>query len=365
MSRLARFLFLLVLFTTLSTDSVRAAESDGEDNTIDILDKLSNHYYLDFKPFAKVELPRILLTDSGVLFFSSTTSAINSDSGLIDLHYLDNEVRFKGNGLIEPVTYKLVHADGRHVKMDLSVSSHLVWMWVAGFLTIFLFARLNKRYRAGIGRTSEPKGSFQNIFESLVIFIRDDIALANIGKDKYMKFTPYLLSVFFLILFMNLFGLAPWGVTPTADVSVTVVLALCTFFITQFNGTKDYWKHVLAMPGVPKFMLVIITPVEILGLFTKPFALCVRLFANMAAGKMLIYSIIGLIFLFADMFGTYVGLGSSVIWISFNLFIYALKLFAAFLQAYIFTMFSALFIGMAVEDHSHHGEAAHVIHESH
>ncbi|MFU8860654.1 MAG: F0F1 ATP synthase subunit A [Cyclonatronaceae bacterium] len=365
MSRLARFLFLLVLFTTLSTDSVRAAESDGSDNTIDILDKLSNHYYLDFKPVAKIELPRILWTNSGILFFSSTTSALNSGSGLTDRHYLENDLQYKKNGLIEPVTYKLVHTDGSPLKLDLSLSSHLVWMWIAGFLTMFLFARLNKRYRAGIGRTSAPEGSFQNIFETLIIFIRDDIALANIGKDKYRQFTPYLLSVFFLILFMNLFGLAPWGVTPTADVSVTLVLALFTFFITQLNGTRDYWKHVLAMPGVPKFMLVIITPVEILGLFTKPFALCVRLFANMAAGKMLIYSIIGLIFLFADMFGTYVGLGSSVIWISFNLFIYALKLFAAFLQAYIFTMFSALFIGMAVEDHDHHGEAAHLVHESH
>jgi F-type H+-transporting ATPase subunit a len=365
MSQLARVLFLLVFIMIMSTDSAVAAENDGKDNTIDILDKLSNHYYLDFKPFAKVELPRILWTDEGVLFFSSTTRAINSDAGITDRYYLENEPLYKESGLLEPVSYKLVHSDGRPVRIDFSISSHLVWMWVAGFLTIFLLSRLNRKYRAGIGRTSAPKGSFQNIFETLVIFIRDEIALTNIGKDRYMQYTPYLLSVFFLILFMNLFGLAPWGVTPTADVSVTLVLALTTFFITQFSGTKDYWKHVLAMPGVPKFMLVIITPVEILGLFTKPFALCVRLFANMAAGKMLIYSIIGLIFLFSDMFGAYVGLGSAVVWISFNLFIYALKVFAAFLQAYIFTMFSALFIGMAVEDHSHHGEAAHLVHESH
>lgn len=364
MSRLARFLFLLVFFTTLSTDSVRAAETDGNDNTIDILYKLSNHYYLDI-PFTKVELPRILWTEDGLFFFASTTSALNSGAGFTDSYYLDSDPQYYENGLVKPASYKLVHVDGSPVKIDLSISSHLVWMWVAGILAVIIFGRLNSRYRKGIGRTSAPRGSFQNIFETLIIFIRDEIALANIGKDKYMTYTPYLLSVFFLILFMNLFGLAPWGVTPTADVSVTVVLAMCTFFITQFSGTKYYWKHVLAMPGVPKFMLVIITPVEILGLFTKPFALTVRLFANMAAGKMLIYSIIGLIFLFADMFGPYVGLGSSVIWISFNLFIYALKLFAAFLQAYIFTMFSALFIGMAVEDHTHHGEAAHVIHESH
>jgi F-type H+-transporting ATPase subunit a len=364
MSRLARFLFLLVLFITLSTDSVKAAENEGNDNTIDILDKLSNHYYLDI-PLAKVELPRMLWTDDGFFVFRNTTSALNANKGFTDLHYLENDLKYNENGLIKPVTYKLVHTDGRPVKIDLSISSHLVWMWVAGFLAVFLFGRLNSQYRNGFGRTSAPRGTFQNLFETLIIFIRDEIALANIGKDKYMQFTPYLLSVFFLILFMNLFGLAPWGITPTADVSVTVVLAMCTFFITQFNGTKDYWKHVLVMPGVPKFMLLIITPVEILGLFTKPFALTIRLFANMAAGKMLIYSIIGLIFLFADMFGPYVGLGSSVVWISFNIFIYALKVFAAFLQAYIFTMFSALFIGMAVEDHSHHGEAAHVIHESH
>jgi len=194
-----------------------------------------------------------------------------------------------------------------------------------------------------------------------VIFVRDEIALANIGPAKYMKYTPYLLTAFFMILFMNLFGLMPWGVTSTADVIVTAALAMFTFVITQFAGSKDYWKHVFAMPGVPKMMLVILTPVEILGLFTKPFALTVRLFANMSSGKMLVYSVLGMIFIFGDLFGPAVGIGSSLVWVSFTIFIYAIKVFAAFLQAYIFTMFSALYIGIAAEehDHSHEHQGAH------
>jgi F-type H+-transporting ATPase subunit a len=162
-----------------------------------------------------------------------------------------------------------------------------------------------------------------------------------------------------MILFMNLFGLMPWGVTSTADVMITAVLALFTFSITQLAGSREYWKHVFLMPGVPKLMLIIITPVEILGLFTKPFALTVRLFANMVSGKLLVYSIIGMIFLFAEMFGDWAGIGSAVIWVPFTLFIYAIKIFASFLQAYIFTMFSALFIGLAAADHDHEHEHQH------
>lgn len=357
MTRAKRTASLLLLSVLLMPALAFAAAPGQPSNRVDIMDKLANHYYLDFKPIGKIELPRILYYEGGFSFYPNTTAALNSGDGWLDEYYLANpgtEVTYDGK--IAPASYHLVKADGSHPAIDFSLSSHLVWFAFAGFLVLLIFGRMRAKYTTNSKDGLVPKGPVQNIFEALVIFVRDDIALANIGPEKYLKYTPYLLTAFFMILFMNLFGLAPWGVTSTADVVVTAVLAMFTFVITQFAGTRDYWKHIFAMPGIPKFMLIILTPVEILGMFTKPFALTVRLFANMSSGKMLVYSILGMIFIFGEMFGAAVGIGSSVVWVSFTLFIYAIKVFASFLQAYIFTMFSALFIGLAAADHEHdHG----------
>lgn len=352
--------FQLLLAATLILLILPPFAAGAEDYTnagdIDITKKLGDSYYMDFKPVGTIPLPRIIISD-GFHFFLSTSQAINQGD-FMDVYYLENPSE-RSAGYVKPVTYKLAHKDGRPVTLDLSITKHLVWFIFAGLLTLLIFGRLSKKYQRGIGRTSAPAGAGQNMAEVMIIFLRDEVAKANIGEEKYRKFTPYLLTCFFMILFMNLFGLAPWGVTPTADISVTAVLAIATFLMVNLNGTKDYWKHIFAMPGVPALMLPIIILVEILGLFTKPFALAIRLFANMLAGKMLIYSMLSMIFILAAMFGAGVGLGSALVWVPFTLFIYALKVFAAFLQAYIFTMFSALFIGMAVEEHDHHHAEAH------
>jgi F-type H+-transporting ATPase subunit a len=355
---IAKRIVSLFLLTIVLIPSFVAAAPGQASNRVDIMDKLANHYYLDFKPIGKIELPRILYYNGGISYYPSTSAALNSSSGWVDLYYYEypDKIAYKEDGSIYPASYKLVREDGSAPSVDFSLSSHLVWFAISGFLVLFIFARIKGKYSSQSIDGLVPKGPVQNIFESLVIFVRDDIALANIGPKKYLKYTPYLLSAFFMILFMNLFGLMPWGVTSTADVMITAVLALFTFVITQFAGTKDYWKHVFAMPGIPKFMLFIMTPVEILGLFTKPFALTVRLFANMSSGKMLVYSILGMIFIFGELFGPAVGIGSSVVWVLFTVFIYGIKVFASFLQAYIFTMFSALYIGIAAEDHDHHHE---------
>jgi F-type H+-transporting ATPase subunit a len=345
---------LLLNILILSLSTVVAAPGDGDNKQVDVLDKLTNHYYLDFKPVGKVELPRIFWDADGVSVYGSSTSALKSGK-YVDSYYVDN-------GLLEeayPVSYYLVRADGTETKADFSLSSHLVYFWFAGFLLLALAVPLTRRYRSGVGTDSEPKGTFQNMMEVFIIFVRDEIALANIGPKKYLRFTPYLITAFFMILFMNMFGLMPWGVSSTADVTVTAALAVVTFLITQFNGSKDHWKHVFWFPGVPAWIRFILTPVEIIGLFTKPFALCIRLFANMASGKVLIYSIIGLIFIFSGLFGDGVAWGTSWIWVLFALFIYIIKTVVAFLQAYIFTMLSALFIGMAVAEHDHEHEHEH------
>ncbi|MEX2435197.1 MAG: F0F1 ATP synthase subunit A, partial [Balneolaceae bacterium] len=145
----------------------------------------------------------------------------------------------------------------------------------------------------------------------------------------------------------------PWAVSATADLTVTATLAGITFFITQFSGSKDHWEHVFLYPGVPVWTRFILTPVEILGLFTKPLALAIRLFANMLSGKIMIVAILGLIFIFADLFGSAVGYGTSVFWVALTASLYFLKALVALIQAYVFTLLSAVFIGMAVEEHQH------------
>ena len=181
--------------------------------------------------------------------------------------------------------------------------------------------------------------------------MRDEIALPNIGP-RYKQFTPYLLTLFFFIWIGNLLGLVPGAANLTGNIAVTVTLAVITFLITNFNGNKDYWKHVFATPGVPLPLLFIIVPVEIIGLFTKPFALTVRLFVAITAGHIVILSFIGLIFVFESMA---VGVASTLMVIFINI----IELLVATIQAYVFTLFSAMYIGSAVADHGHGQEHAH------
>jgi F-type H+-transporting ATPase subunit a len=347
-------LYLTILLFVTSFTTVLAASAEENSKQVDVLDKLSNHYYLDFKPIGKIELPRIFWDEDGVSMYLSSTNALESGK------YIDSYYETAGIPAEDyPVSYDLVRADGTPLKIDMSLSSHLLYFWFAGFILLALAIPLARRYSSGVGRDTEPKGTFQNIMEMFIVFVRDEIALANIGPKKYKKFTPYLITAFFMILIMNMFGLVPWGVSSTADVTVTAALAVTTFLLTQLNGSKDHWRHVFWFPGVPAWIRVILTPVEIIGLFTKPFSLTIRLFANMASGKVLIYSIIGLIFIFSELFGDGVAYGTSWIWVLFALFIYLIKTVVAFLQAYIFTILSALFIGMAVEEHEHHHDHEH------
>jgi F-type H+-transporting ATPase subunit a len=195
-----------------------------------------------------------------------------------------------------------------------------------------------------------PRGLY-NFIELLVAFVRNELATANIGKENADRFLPYLLTAFFFILFVNLFGLLPWSGTATANVNVTVCLALFTFFITQYAAIREmgiggYLGHLTG--GVPKSLWplwFIMIPVEFLGLFTKPFALTVRLFANMVAGHFVILALLGLIFA--------ISVWVFPVSVALALAIFMLELFVAFVQAYIFTMLSALFIGAAF---AHHGD---------
>ncbi|MEX2478867.1 MAG: F0F1 ATP synthase subunit A [Gracilimonas sp.] len=345
-----RRVFLTLLFLSISTSNtfaVNAPEQD-EEPVLDVMGTVADHDYLK-TPFGKVYLPRIFYWEdasgeSNLNVFLTTKSAL--DSGV----FSENE-----EGVIAPA------GEGKIV-LDLSITSHLIYFWMGMGLAVILTLMAAGRYKRGIGRNVEPQGAMQNIFEVLFVFIRDDVARENIDDRKSDKYVPFLFTMFMGISFMNLFGLLPWAATATADLTVTATLAFVTFLITQFSGTKDYWGHIFWFPGVPGWVRLILTPVEILGMFTKPFALAIRLFANMLSGKIMIIAILGLVFIFADLFGAGAGYGVGIFSVTLTVVLYALKVFVALLQAYIFTLLSAVFIGMAAEDHEHAEEGYHTEH---
>lgn len=222
---------------------------------------------------------------------------------------------------------------------DISITKHVVFMWLAVIILVFIFNRVAKAYQKSL----VPKG-LTNFMEVLIVFVRDEIVRPTIGKG-YERFLPYLLTVFFFILTCNFLGLVPYGSTATSNISVTATLAVFSFLVIQAggimkNGFMGYFKGLIPS-GVPTWLLPIMAIVEFLGLLTKPFALAIRLFANMTAGHIVILALLGLIFILQTYFVAPVS-------VAFALFIYLLEILVALIQAYIFTMLSSLFIGMAV-----------------
>ncbi len=342
--------------------SVLAAE-DGE---FDAVHHTADAYYLDFLPIGKVELPRIFILRSesdgyGLRVFRSTKNALQSGELAAEFVINKDTTIYAPGDSLQALIDKGKHLDAKLIPisdqsaiiLDLSMTKHLVFALLASGILLAIFVQLANRYKRGIGRTSAPRGLVQNLFETLVIFVRDDIAVPNLGKQHYQRFLPYLLTAFFFILTCNLLGLVPFGATATSNLNITAVLAAFTFVLTQTNGSKDHWRHVFWPPGMPVLVKILLIPTEIMGLFTKPIALAIRLFANLTAGHLVILSLIGMIFTFTNLFGEAVGYGVVPISLGFTLFVMCLEVLIAFIQAYIFTILSALFIGMAIAEHSH------------
>lgn len=223
--------------------------------------------------------------------------------------------------------------------IDMTPTKHVVFMWLAALLVLLTFTIVAKSYKKSL----VPKG-ITNFFEVFILVVRDEIAKNTIGKG-YERFVPYLLTIFFFILFGNFLGLLPWSATFTSNIGATASLAICSFFMIQIGGIRKngffgYYKGLIPH-GIPPVLLVLMIPVEILGLFTKPFALAIRLFANMIAGHFVIFALIGLIFFM----GTVLVAPAAIL---FAIFIYLLEILVALIQAYIFTILSSMFIGMAV-----------------
>lgn len=253
------------------------------------------------------------------------------------------------HAVVEYNGYKLEHntiyLEGKPVR-DFSITKNVAMLFLNAALILWVMLAVSRAYRANPGKA--PSG-LQSFIEPVILFVKDEVVKPNIGP-RYERYLPYLLTLFFFILFGNLLGLLPGAANLTGNIAVTVTLAVFTFLITNFSGNSYYWKHIFWTPGVPLPLRVIILPVEIIGVFTKPFSLMIRLFAAITAGHIVMLSLISLTFIFQSYM---VGIGSSI----FVLFISLIELLVAGIQAYVFTLFTSLYIGLAVEEH--HGEEGH------
>lgn len=332
---------------------------EGPVNTPEKIDAYIKHHLQDAHDFVfftngetgkhyGFSLPIILWDkEAGLQFFSSSKfhhgETVAESNGNYYKLYHGKIYKTDEHGEIK---YNSDHKVENYRPLDLSITKNVLGILLTGLILLLLFGKLAKGYKksqvpTGVGRVLEP----------LVIFVRDEIAVPNIGKEKSRKFMGFLLTVFFFIFLLNLLGLTPLGFNVTGNIAVTLCLALFTFFITQFSGNKGYWGHIFWMPGAPWPMKLVLAPIEVLGMFTKPFSLMIRLFANITAGHSVMMALIALVILLKPQFGA---VGSTSVSLVLSLFIFVIELLVAYLQAFVFTMLSALFIGMAVEDHDHH-----------
>lgn len=306
------------------------------------------------KHHVSIPLPIILYYDGQIITFWS--SKLDHGHGSYKGFKIETEGENKGK-IIKTLERELVEGDVIEAKasslpIDFSITKNVMAIFISSFLLSWIFISVANSYKRRKGKA--PKG-MQSLLEPLIIFIRDDVAKASIGEKRYEKYLPYLLTIFFFIFFNNLFGLVPFfpgGVNLTGNIAVTMVLAVFTFLITNYSGNKSYWVHMINTPGVPwwlKIPIPLMPIVEIMGIFIKPFVLMVRLFANITAGHIIVLGFISLIFIFGKIHWG-LGYGISVVSVAFSVFMGLLELLVAFIQAYVFTLLSALYFGMATEE---------------
>jgi F-type H+-transporting ATPase subunit a len=263
-----------------------------------------------------------------------------------------SEGKYQGK-VIEVIT------DGTEVRpWDFSITKNVTSLFISILFIVLIFISVAKRYRENFAKV--PKG-LQSWIEPVVFFVRDDIAKPSIGNEKYEKYLPYLLTIFFFIFINNVLGLVPFfpgGTNLTGNIAVTLVLATFTFVITSISGSRAYWVHLVNAPGIPwwlKLPFPLMPIVEIMSVFLKPFVLTIRLFANITAGHIIVLGFYSLIFIFAEK-SPVAAYGVSVVSVSFTALMGLLELLVAFIQAYVFTLLSAIYIGMALDTHKAHAE---------
>lgn len=366
---LKKFLLISVLilgqfsFANLK-DNKDGDESHGKDLKTEIKEYIQHHLQdsHDFSLFSYTKengehkyvgfpLPVILLDDGIKVFSSSRFRHGETLAEVDDNHYKLYHSKIYKTDAEGTINYDDEHHPTNYKPLDFSITKNVVMIIITGFLMFWLFSSLAKSYSKNNGI---PTG-VGRFFEPIILYIRDDIARPNIGEKRYGKYMPFLLTIFFFIWFLNMFGMTPLGINVTGNIAITFALALMVFLITNFTGTKDYWMHQFnplgdSMPWYAKIPLyIILVPIEILGLFIKPFSLLIRLYANMQAGHIVLMSLIGLMFIFKSWLGSPLSFGLAFA-------ISLIEVLVALLQAYIFTMLSALYFGFASEEHDHEHE---------
>ncbi|MDX1829641.1 MAG: F0F1 ATP synthase subunit A [Lutibacter sp.] len=355
---LVKTLTLLLLVVTFSVNAQHESSensheeqaSSEKDYKTEIKEEIRHHvkdsYYFDFNSNSETEeyngfsLP-VILFDGGLKVFMSSKFHHGKEIAEVGGNYykLYHNKIYKTNA-DGKLTYDEHHHPTNIKPLDFSITKSVFSILVVSIIVFLIFLSLAKSYAKN---GSIPKG-IGRFFEPIVIYIRDEIAIPSIGHKHYKKYMNFLLTVFFFIWFSNLIGITPFGMNITGNLAVTAALAFLTFLITQFTSKPNYWKHIFWMPGVPVPMKIILAPIELLGVFIKPFALMMRLYANIFAGHIVIYSILGLLFVFKSYIGGGLSFGLALV-------ISILELLVAILQAYIFTMLSALYFGFASEEH--------------
>ncbi len=349
------------MFFILVSTSTFAASNKSEGEEFNVTDMIMHHikdahefHIMDLDGHAiSIPLPVILWTENGLVTFMSSEFQ-HDDSGSVI-------VEKKGQRFVkvhEEIYYasEAANATGAYIEMnaehhpenahplDFSITKLVFSMFMSILLLLLIFGLSARKYDAN----GVPKG-IAKFTEPLVVFIRDEVAIPNIGEKNYKRFMPFLLTLFFFIWINNVMGLIPFfpfSANLSGNIAFTLVLAVITFVITTLVANKDYWKHIFWMPGVPVPMKIFLAPIEFLGIFIKPISLMIRLFANITAGHIIVLSLISLIFI------------AESVWISpasifFSVFISLIEVLVVAIQAYIFTMLSALYIGSAMEEHEH------------
>ena len=363
-------LLFFIIFSTSAFASGGTEKKDGKDggqiDTKEEVEAYIIHHIKDSHDFSLFSytdgagvrkhfgfpLPVIVYSSQGLVTFMSSEFHHNDDGHVIvekdglkfaKIHSKIYELNAEASTVSFDADHHPINA---HKVLDFSITKSVVGILFVGLLLLWWFSSLARQYK-----TKQIPTGFARVLEPLVIYVRDEIARPNIGDKHYRRFTGYLLTVFFFIWVLNLLGLTPLGFNVTGQLAVTACLAIFTLIIYTVSGTKGYWMHMIWMPGVPVLIRPVLAIIELAGAFLiKPFSLLVRLFANISAGHIVVMSLIAIMFTLKDSLGMVGATGLSLV---LSFFITLIEVLVAFLQAYIFTMLSALFIGMAVDDHAH------------
>lgn len=351
--------FLLALLCSVSINGFASSEETANDKEFNPKEMIMHHvkdahgfHLWDWKGHpVSIPLPVILWTDNGLTTFMSSEfdhdiegKHIVTKNGqkFVNYHEKIYQLEDGATTLVFDEEHQPVNASK---PINLSITKNVFMMWVSVIVLLLIFIGASRRYKKS--ENYVPKG-IAGFTEPLVVFVRDEIAKPMIGENKYQKYMPFLLTIFFFIWINNIFGLIPIinGANVSGNIAFTMTLAVFTFIITTFSGNKNYWKHIFWMPGVPVPMKIFLMPIEIVSMFVKPISLMIRLFANITAGHIIILSLMSLIFIFNS-------IAVAPVSVAFSLFITLIEIIVTAIQAYIFTVLSALYIGMAIEEDHH------------